>query len=199
MNQNGAFVADINEIRRRAREHMDQGALTENYGGNVETTVKLLNEAVATELVCTLRYKFHAAMATGLSSEGVKAEFEQHATEEQQHMDELIERITQLGGKPNLNPEGLLTRSASEYVEGNSLVEMIKENLVAERIAIETYREMIRYFGNNDPTTRAMLERILAKEEEHANDMLDLLSAHDKMPSSQAPVTKPGNGGTMKK
>jgi bacterioferritin len=114
-------------------------------------------------------------------------------------MDELIERITQLGGKPNLNPEGLLTRSASEYVEGNSLVDMIKENLVAERIAIETYREMIRYFGNNDPTTRAMLERILAKEEEHANDMLDLLSAHDKMPSSKAPVTKPGNGGALPK
>jgi bacterioferritin len=181
MSQSGAFVADIKEIRRRAREHMDEGAVTKNYGGDVETTVRLLNEAVATELVCTLRYKYHAAMATGIASEGVRTEFAQHAREEEEHMDMLVERINQLGGKPNLNPDGLLSRSASEYVEGTSLVDMIKENLVAERIAIETYREMVRYFGTNDPTTRTLLETILAKEEEHANDMLDLLAVHGKI------------------
>jgi bacterioferritin len=188
------FKADIDEIRRRAREHMDEGAVTKNYGGDVDTTVRLLNEAVATELVCTLRYKYHAAMATGIASEGVRTEFAQHAREEEEHMDMLVERINQLGGKPNLNPEGLLSRSASEYVEGTSLVDMIKENLVAERIAIETYREMVRYFGNDDPTTRTLLETILAKEEEHANDMLDLLAVHGKLelPKKSGAAPSPG-------
>jgi len=179
MSQNGAFVHDIQEIRRRAREHLDDGAVTRNYGTDLETAVKLLNEAVATELVCTLRYKYHATMATGLASEGVKQEFAEHAREEEEHMDWLIERINQLGGKPNLNPEGLLSRSAAEFVEGNTLVDMIREDLVAERIAIETYREMIRFFGDKDPTTRILLERILATEEEHAADMQDLLAAHE--------------------
>ena len=146
-------------------------------------------QVLATELVCTLRYKFHAAMATGLSSEGVKAEFEQHATEEQQHMDELIERITQLGGKPNLNPEGLLGRSASEYVEGSSLVDMIKENLVAERIAIDSYRGFIQYLGDKDPTSRRLLETILAVEEQHADELADLLQDVG-MPSGLAARTR---------
>ncbi len=178
MPQNGQFSTNISEIRKRAREHMEKGAITANYGGDVETAVRVLNEAVATELVCVLRYKFHAAMATGIASEGVKNEFLQHAREEEEHMDLLVERINQLGGKPNLNPTGLTQRSASEYVEGETLVDMIREDLVAERIAIETYRDMIRYFGEKDPTTRVMLERILAKEEEHAQDMNDLLAQH---------------------
>lgn len=178
MSQNGAFVTDIKEIRRRAREHMEEGAVTQNYGLDLDTAIKVLNEAVATELVCTLRYKFHAAMATGLASESVKAEFAAHAQEEQEHMDWLVERINQLGGRPNLNPDGLASRSAAEYVEGETLVDMIKEDLVAERIAIEAYREMIRFFGDKDPTSRILIERILAKEEEHATDMQDLLARH---------------------
>lgn len=174
------FVHDIKEIRRRARAHLEQGAVTENYGLDLETAIKMLNEAVATELVCVLRYKYHATMATGIASEGVKAEFEEHAREEAEHMDWLVERINQLGGKPNLSPDGLLSRSSSEYVEGNSLTDMIREDLVAERIAVETYREMIRFFGDKDPTTRILLEKILQKEEEHASDMHDLLQAHVK-------------------
>ena len=176
------FVADVKEIRRRARQHLSEGAVTKNYGGNVKDAIALLNQAVATEVVCILRYKFHATCAAGLASEAVKAEFAQHAREEEQHLDWLTERINQLGGRPDLNPEGLATRAASEYVEGENLVEMIKENLVAERIAIETYREMVRYFGEKDPTTRVLLERILAQEEEHANDMHDLLVAHQGQP-----------------
>ena len=178
MQGNGKFVANITEIRKRAREHMEQGAVTGNYGGDLETAVRILNEAIATELVCVLRYKYHAAMATGIASEGVRAEFTEHAREEEEHMDLLVERINQLGGKPNLNPEGLTSRAASQYVEGTTLVDMIKENLVAERIAVETYRDMVRYFADKDPTTRLLLEGILAKEEEHANDMTDLLAAH---------------------
>lgn len=177
-----AFVTDIKEIRRRARKDLDEGAVTKNYGGNVKDAVSVLNHAVATEIVCILRYKFHAVTAAGLSSESVKEEFAQHAKEEEEHLDLLAERINQLGGKPNMNPEGLLSRAASEYVEGDNLVEMIKENLVAERIAIETYREMVRYFGEDDSTTRRMLERILAQEEEHANDMHDLLVAQQGSP-----------------
>ncbi|HEY8076980.1 MAG TPA: DUF892 family protein [Labilithrix sp.] len=179
MPQNGQFVTNISEIRKRAREHMEKGAVTSNYGGDVEAAIRILNEAVATELVCVLRYKFHAAMATGLASESVKSEFETHAREEEEHMDLLVERINQLGGKPNLNPNGLTQRSSSEYVEGDTLVDMIREDLVAERVAIETYRDMIRYFGDKDPTTRVLLERILAKEEEHAQDMNDLLARHE--------------------
>jgi bacterioferritin len=178
----GRFVSDIQEIRRRAREHLEQGAVTEDYGGDVQTSVQLLNDAVATELVCVLRYTYHAVVAQGIDSESVKSEFQQHAREEQEHMEALCERINQLGGKPNLNPDGLVSRSASQYVEGQDLVDMIKENLVAERIAIETYRDMIRYFASHDPTTRALLERILAKEEEHANEMRDLLVRRQGVP-----------------
>lgn len=177
MAQPGSFVMDVQAIRRRAREHMEQGAVTNNYQGNVETAIKVLNEALATEIVCVLRYKFHAITATGISSESVKQEFAEHANDEQEHADWLGERINQLGGKPNFNPEGLVSRSTTEYVEGDNLVSMIKENLIAERIAIESYREMVRYFAERDPTTRKLLEKILAKEEEHANDMQDLLVA----------------------
>src|SRR5437899_8740629 len=179
MSTSGTFLTDIKEIRRRARQHLSEGAVTRNYEGKVEETIALLNHAVATEIVCILRYKFHAVCATGIASEAVKAEFAQHAKEEEEHLDLLAERINQLGGKPDLNPNGVGARAASEYVEGESLVDMIKEDLVAERVAIETYREMVRYFGDRDPTTRVLLERILAQEEEHANDMHDLLVTYD--------------------
>ena len=182
MGSKGSFVTDITAIRKRAREKLEQGAVTENYGGDVETAIALLNEAVATEIVCILRYKFHAVAATGLSSEGVKEEFAQHAKEEEEHLDLIAERINQLGGRPNLNPDGLTSRAASQYAEGENLVDMIRENLVAERIAIEHYRDLIRYFGEKDPTTRRMLEHVLAQEEEHANDMHDLLVSHEGRP-----------------
>jgi bacterioferritin len=175
----GTFISDVQEIRRRARQHVEQGAVTQGYRGDRETVIKLLNEALATEIVCVLRYKRHYFMATGIHAEPVASEFQQHAKEEQQHADQIAERITQLGGDPNFHPEGLLTRSHSEYVEGESLVEMIREDLVAERIAIDSYGEMIRYIGEDDPTTRRMLEEVLAKEEEHADDMANLLEALD--------------------
>ena len=178
----GNFVADLKEIRRRAREHLTQGAVTQNYKGSVADSINLLNHAVATEIICILRYKYHAVCATGLASEAVKEEFAQHAKEEEEHLDLLAERINQLGGKPNMNPDGVGSRAASEYVEGENLVDMIKENLVAERVAIETYRDMVRYFSDKDPTTRVILERILAQEEEHANDMHDLLVSHEGRP-----------------
>ena len=176
------FATDIAAIRKRARERLEMGAVTENYGGDVQTAIALLNEALATEIVCVLRYKSHAVAATGISSEGVKEEFAQHAKEEGEHMDLIAERINQLGGKPNLNPDGVTSRAASQYAEGENLVDMIRENLVAERIAIEHYRDLVRYFAEKDPTTRTLLERILAMEEEHANDMHDLLVAHEGRP-----------------
>jgi bacterioferritin len=179
------FLSDIKEIRRRARENMMQGPVTEDYKGDVKQTIDILNQALATEIVCVLRYKRHFYMAKGLHKEGVAAEFLAHANEEQQHADQISERISQLGGAPDLNPEGLATRSHSEYVEGDNLVDMIKENLVAERIAIETYREIVRYFGDNDPTSRRMIEGILAVEEEHANDMADLLEVHATDPQDR--------------
>jgi bacterioferritin len=175
----GAFLTDVKEIRRRARQHVEQGAVTEGYKADRDTVVKLLNEALATEIVCVLRYKRHFFMAKGIHAEPVAKEFQQHAADEQGHADEIAERITQLGGAPNLNPEGLLTRSHAEYVEGDSLADMIREDLIAERIAIDTYGEMARYFGENDPTSRRMIEGILAKEEEHANDLADMLATFD--------------------
>lgn len=176
------FLADIEAIRRRARTQLNAGAVTDNYQGDLKHAVELLNHAVATEIVCVLRYKYHAVVATGISSDAVKAEFAEHAKEEEEHLDMLCERINQLGGKPNMNPEGLVSRAASQYIEGKNLIDMIKENLVAERVAIETYREMVRYFDEKDPTTRTMLERILSQEEEHANDMHDLLVQHEGRP-----------------
>jgi len=169
------FLSDIKELRRRAREHMDKGAVTETYKGDVARTVDILNQALATELVCVLRYKRHYYMARGINKDAVANEFLAHANEEQGHADRIADRITQLGGAPDFNPQGLVTRSHSEYVEGTNLTDMIRENLVAERIAIESYTEIIRYFGSNDPTSRRLMEEILAVEEEHANDMADLL------------------------
>src|SRR5918911_1086872 len=171
----GTFISDVQELRRRARAHVEQGAVTDAYKGDRETVIKLLNEALATELVCVLRYKRHYFMATGIHAEPVAEEFQQHAEEEQEHADEIAERITQLGGEPNFHPDGILTRSHSEYVEGETLTDMIKEDLIAERIAIESYSEIIRYLGEDDPTTRRLMEKILAKEEEHADDMAKLL------------------------
>src|SRR5438132_3617707 len=171
----GTVVTDVQEIRRRAREHMEKGAVTEGYRADRETVVKLLNEALATEIVCVLRYRRHHFMASGINAESVAAEFLQHANEEQDHADLIAARIVQLGGAPNFSPEGLLTRSHAEYVEGDTLTDMIKEDLVAERIAIDSYREMILYVGNDDPTTRRMMEGILAMEEEHAEDLVSLL------------------------
>jgi bacterioferritin len=175
----GDFVTDLAEIRRRARQHIEQGAVTEGYRANRDVVLKILNEALATEIVCVLRYKRHYFMANGIHAQPVAAEFQQHATEEQEHADQIAERITQLGGSPNLNPEGLLSRSHSEYVEGTSLIDMIREDHVAERVAIDSYKEMIDYIGGDDVTTRRMLEGILAVEEEHANDLVDLLATLD--------------------
>ena len=169
------FLTDIKTLRERARKHIEQGAITEGYAADRDTVVKLLNEALATEIVCVLRYKRHYFMATGINAESVATEFLQHANEEQGHADLIAQRIVQLGGEPNLNPDGLTTRSHAEYVEGENLVDMIREDLVAERIAIDSYREMINYVANDDPTTRRMLEGILAMEEEHADDLVSLL------------------------
>lgn len=169
------FISDVSELRARVRMHIDEGAVTPNYGADREQVIKLLNEALATELVCVLRYKRHYFMAQGIASDSVKAEFLEHAGEEQEHADELAERICQLGGEPNFDPKGLTTRSHSEYVAGDTLRDMIREDLIAERIAIESYREMINYVGDGDTTTKRMLERILAVEEEHAEDMNSLL------------------------
>ena len=173
------FLTDIKTLRDRARKHIEKGAVTEAYRGDRETVIRVLNEALATELVCVLRYKLHYFMAQGIHSQAVAAEFLEHANEEQGHADQIAGRIVQLGGKPNMNPEGLTSRSHSEYKEADSLVEMIKENLVAERIAIDSYSEMARYFGENDPTSRRLIESILAVEEEHADDLASLLHTYD--------------------
>jgi bacterioferritin len=172
------FLTDVQTLRERARQHLSAGVLTPTYGGDVTQTIEILQAVLATEIVCVLRYTMHAVTASGISSEPIKAEFKQHAKEEQQHMIRVAERINQLGGRPNFSPEGLATRSASQYAGGDDLVDMIRENLVAERIAVDHYRELIRFFGNDDPATRVMLESILTTEEEHANDMQDLLDTH---------------------
>src|ERR1019366_9032160 len=172
------FLTDVKQLRIQARQNIEKGALTPAYQGDVKQTIDILQGVLATEIVCTLRYTMNAVGATGLSSQSVKEEFDEHAKEEQGHMRLVAERINQLGGTPDFNPEGLATRSASQYSVGANLVEMIKENLIAERIACEHYRELIRFFADKDPTTRVMMEGILSKEEEPANDMLDLLTAH---------------------
>lgn len=173
--QEKPFLTDIKTLRERAREHIEKGAVTQGYSADRETVIKLLNEALATEIVCVLRYKRHFFMASGINAESVAAEFLQHANEEQGHADQIAGRIVQLGGAPNFNPDGLLARSHAEYVEGETLVDMIKEDLVAERIAIDSYREMIQYLGDDDPTSRRMMEEILAVEEEHADDLVSML------------------------
>ncbi|HET7747318.1 MAG TPA: ferritin-like domain-containing protein [Vicinamibacteria bacterium] len=173
------FLTDIQTLRKRARQHIEKGAVTEAYGADLKTAIRILNEALATEIVCVLRYKRHYYMATGIHAQAVAAEFLEHANEEQGHADQIAERITQLGGAPNFSPEGLLSRSHAEYVEGESLVDMIKENLVAERIAIDSYREMATFFGEKDPTSRRLMETILAMEEQHADDLVNLLTTLD--------------------
>ena len=177
------FLTDIQTLRKHARERVENGAITDAYEGDVEKAIDLLQGALATEIVCVLRYTMHSIAATGIASDGPKEEFAQHAKEEQGHMNQIAERINQLGGTPDFDPKNLVTRSASQYGPSEAnLVEMLKENLIAERIAIDHYRELIRYFGVKDPTTRTMLEGILAVEEEHANDMHDLLVAHEGRP-----------------
>ncbi len=168
-------ISDVKQIREHARQHIDEGAVTAGYGADRDAVVELLNAALATELVCVLRYRRHYYMASGFRGATAAGEFLEHALEEQQHADQIALRIVQLGGEPNLDPDGLSLRSHSEYVAGDTLDEMIREDLVAERVAIESYGEMIRYLGDGDPTTRRLLEEILAKEEEHADDMADLL------------------------
>ncbi len=171
----GAFLSDIETLRRRAREHIAQGAVTPGYHADRDVVLKLLNEALATEIICTLRYKRHFFMAKGIHAEGVAAEFLEHAREEQEHGDQIAHRIVQLGGAPDFSPDGLASRSHAEYIEGESLEDMIREDLVAERIAIDSYREMISYLGDDDPTSRRLMEEILAKEEEHADDLANLI------------------------
>ena len=169
------FLTDIQTLRDRARRHIQEGAVTEGYHADRETVLKLLNEALATEIVCNLRYRRHFFMAQGIHSESIRLEFREHADQEEQHADQIAERIIQLGGEPDFNPEGLITRSHAEYVPGASLEEMVKEDLVAERIAIDSYREMIQYLADKDPTTRRLMEDILAVEEEHAEDLASWL------------------------
>ncbi len=172
----GDFLSDVTTLRERARQHIERGAVTPNYQADVQTVVKVLNEALATEIVCVLRYKRHFYMATGINAPQAQQEFLQHANDEQMHADQIAARIVQLGGEPNFSPEGLASRSHSEYVEGETLEDMIREDLVAERVAIDSYGEMIRYLGDKDPTTRRMMETILASEEEHAEDLASLLA-----------------------
>jgi bacterioferritin len=174
------FLTDVEELRRRARQHIESGAVTDGYRGNRETIIKLLNEALATEIVCVLRYRRHYFMAQGIHADPIAQEFLQHANEEQGHADQIAGRIVQLGGAPNFSPDGILTRSHSEYVEGTTLVDMIKEDLIAERVAIDSYTEMIRYMADDDITTRRMLEGILAVEEEHADDLSSFLADIEK-------------------
>jgi bacterioferritin len=169
-------LSDIETLRKQARINLTEGAVTTGYGADRQEVIRLLNEALATELVCVLRYKRHYFMAKGINSDSVKAEFQEHAVEEMSHADLIAKRITELGGEPNFSPEGLSVRSHAEYVEGDTLFSMIQENLVAERIAIESYREMILFLGNNDPTTQKMLKEILSVEEEHADDLVSLMA-----------------------
>jgi len=186
LKKTGDFVSDVEAIRRRARQHIERGAVTENYKADRDTVLRVLNEALATELVCVLRYKRHYYMAAGIHAQAVREEFLEHSNEEQQHADQIAERITQLDGEPNFSPEGLVDRCHSQYVEGTDIMDMIREDLVAERIAIETYSEIIRYLGDKDPTSRRVMEEILAKEEEHAEDLKTLIES-----LSQAEIERP--------
>jgi bacterioferritin len=182
------FMTDVAELRRRARQHMEMGAVTDSYKADRETVIRILNEVLATEIVCVLRYRRHYYMATGIHAEPVAKEFLEHANEEQQHANVIAERITQLGGEPDFNPQGLASRSHSQYVAGGSLLDMVREDLVAERIAVDSYNEIIRYLGDDDPTTRRAIEKILAKEEEHADDMKKIL---DSLSESELNAAKP--------
>ena len=170
------FLTDVETLRKRARQQMNEGAVTPNYGADPKVVVEVLNAALATEIVCVLRYKRHYFMAQGIASESVKTEFAEHAAEEEEHADRIAERIVQLGGEPDLDPDTLMSRSHSEYKPGTSLVDMLREDLIAERIAIQSYREIVEWLHGKDPTTKRMMEDILAKEEEHAEDIQSLLS-----------------------
>jgi bacterioferritin len=188
------FVKDVEDLRHRAEQKMEDGAVTLSYKGDVDKAIEILNEALATEIVCVLRYMHHYFMATGVHGRGVADEFKEHADAEREHADMLAERIQQLGGKPDFNPKNLLQRSVSQYVEGETLADMIREDLIAERIVIEVYQEMIRFFGNNDPTTRVILEKLLHDEEEHADDLSDLLyivNPETAQTEGQDPGTEP--------
>jgi bacterioferritin len=196
MNQRGdqkPFLSDVKTLRERARRQMGRGAVTDTYVGDVAKTIEILQSVLATELVCVMRYTQHAIVATGLASESVSQEFAEHAREEQAHAMSVAERINQLGGDPDFNPDTFTARAATEYQTSDDLVELIEENLVAERIAIDHYRELIRYFGDDDPATRTMLEGVLAVEEEHASDMLDLLAIHGR---GEAATGRPRPGAT---
>jgi bacterioferritin len=188
------FAKDLEDLRYRAEQKMEEGAVTQSYKGDVKKAIEILNEALATEIVCVLRYMHHYFMATGVHGKGVSDEFKEHADAERHHADLLAERIQQLGGKPDFNPKNLLERSVSQYVEGETLGDMIREDLIAERIVIEVYQEMIRYFGNDDPTTRVILEELLHDEEEHADDLADLLyivNPETAQTEGQDPGTEP--------
>jgi len=170
-----SFLTDIKTLRARAREHLERGAVTPSYQADPKIVIGLLNEALATEIICVLRYKRHHFMAKGINAESIAAEFAEHAAEEQEHADQIARRVVQLGGQPNFSPDGLSVRSHSEYIEGETMLDMLKEDLIAERVAIDSYREMVNFLGDDDPTTRRMMEEILAKEEEHADDIVTLL------------------------
>jgi bacterioferritin len=184
------FLSDIKAIRKRAREQISQGAITAGYKGDRTAVIKILNEALATEIVCVLRYKRHYYMASGINAKSIAAEFLEHANEEQGHADLIAQRITQLDGAPDFNPETLMSRSHADYAEGDDLVDMIKEDLVAERIAIDTYRDIIAYLGNDDPTSRRMMEGILAMEEEHAEDLATMLEHLGKKDEPAKPAKR---------
>lgn len=185
------FLSDVAALRERARQHIEQGAVTPSYSANKQTVLNLLNEALATELVCVLRYRRHYFMAEGLLAEAIKKEFLTHAQEEQDHADKLAERIVQLGGEPNFDPQGLTARSHSEYKEGGDLNSMLEENLIAERVAIESYREMINYIKDHDHTTRRILEHILSVEEEHAEELASMMKNLGARPQAAASGSNP--------
>lgn len=187
-------LSDVAALRARARQHLERGAVTEGYQADREEVLRLLNDALATEIVCVLRYKRHYFMAEGIQAQSVAAEFLEHAAMEQSHADLLATRIVQLGGEPDLNPDRLSQRSHAQYVEGKDLRDMIRENLVAERIAIESYSEFIRYLGNDDPTTRRLLEEILAAEEEHADDLMNLMSHQGASEERREPAAPRSSG-----
>jgi len=201
--QRSTHILNVQAIRERARRHMERGAVTESYGADRDVSIQLLNGALATELVCVLRYKRHYFMASGIHAEAAAAEFREHATEEQEHADRIAARIVQLGGEPDFSPHELAERSHAEYVEGKNLLEMIREDLVAERIAIESYTEMVRYFGTKDPTSRVLIESILATEEEHADDMYSLLEGvlpqEQPTPGKQQSSTGTGRKGAKER
>lgn len=189
MTSNHPFLTDIEELRRRARQDMDRGAITASYALDLKQAVDVLNKVLASELVCVLRYKRHFYMSQGLQAEPIAQEFLQHANDEQLHADQVALRITQLGGAPDFNPQGMLQRSVAEYNEGSSLIDMIQEDLVAERVVIQWYAEIASWFGESDPTSRRMMEDLLAKEEEHADDLADLLVDLDVNPSVRGKVS----------